>query len=142
MKCLKSTLLTCWLYVYLCCSSDDVTSDSEIPKSGDAVLIHGTSHNGEYDEARAIYEPFAYQKLSQWIKTIVDDKGKACFMYLHIYKGEQDGENIYLVSSDIDNTIGNFYDKDGVRFDIGNMSYMDFFHTTTNWKMIYYYSFS
>lgn len=63
-------------------------------------------------------------------------------MYLHIYKGEQDGENIYLVSSDIANTIGNFYDKDGVRFDIGNMSYMDFFNTTTNWKMIYYYSFS
>ena len=117
------------------CSSNGEKPD-EVLRPGDYVTIYA---NGSH-ETRAVYEPMAYQVFPEWIKSIIDGKEKPYILYLHIYQGENDGETIYLIGSEMDDIIGTFYYRNGERF-YPETDYATFFSQTCNWKLIYYYDY-
>lgn len=130
----SSTMLLAAGLLSACSSDDGITSDSE--NQGETVLISGVWNYDGVDEVRAIYAPLAYEDLPQWIKKVVDAKGKEYFLYLYIFKGKLDGKDIYLICSELDSVLpGKFYDKDGKYLEWKNVS----LHKVTNWKAIYYY---
>ena len=119
-----------------CSTDDEIEAKSEMLKPGDSVLVYAVNDK----EVTALYEPVPYQDMPEWLQTMVDGKSKFYILYLHIYQGERNGETIYFICKETDNTIGTFYNKNGDYLQ-PNTDYLTFFSETSNWKLIFYYDY-
>jgi hypothetical protein len=115
------------------CSSNGEKPNDVLLQPGDNVTLYG---DGIY-EIKAVYSPISYQDAPQWIREIIDNKEKHLDIYLS--QGERNGETIYYSQSVYNSSIGNFLNKDGEYIMIKDMSYIEFFSETSNWKLIFYH---
>jgi hypothetical protein len=133
-----------------CCNSDDATDVFKGQSSNGSCEYENDNENGVkelnpqpgdmvcvYNNVKGVYEPISYQETPEWIMPILEECKAICNTYL--FQGERNGNIIYLLHTDLDSSIGTFYDKDGERLLI-ETDYDSFFSETNNWKLIIYYS--
>lgn len=142
MSILLSTGMFC-----ACSKSDDLTGVIDGQSSIDSN--ENEEKNGEqevslqpgdmvcvYNNVNGVYEPISYQEAPEWIKPILEECKAICNVYL--FQGERNGSAIFFLHTDLDSSIGTFFDKDGERLLI-ETDYDTFFSETSNWKLIFYY---
>ena len=114
-------------------SSENENNDEDGEKEknlqlGDIVCV--------YNNVKGVYEPISYQEAPEWIMPILEECKAICNTYL--FQGERKGNIIYFLHTDLDSSIGTFFDKAGERLLI-ETDYDSFFSETCNWKLIFYY---
>ena len=130
-----------------CSKSDDLTGVVDGQSSIDSN--ENEEKNGEqevclqpgdmvcvYNNVNGVYEPISCQEAPEWIKPILEEYKAICNVYL--FQGERNGSTIFFLHTDLDSSIGTFFDKDGERLLI-ETDYDTFFSETNNWKLIIYY---
>lgn len=145
---MMSILLLTGLF-FACSSSDDINGVSEGQPSTENSENENNDENGEkemylqpgdmvcvYNNVKGVYEPISYHDASEWIKSIFEEDKVIYNIYL--FQGERNGTIVFYLHTDLDSSIGTFYDKDGERLLI-ETDYDTFFSETNNWKLIYYY---